>query len=87
MPDNTIIDQFSSTNSSTSKQDTSQDILQISKAMAMLATTSQPCAFTQEYSLPSELESQALFADSGASRHLTPTEFYLHNKESYVGPN
>lgn len=53
----------------------------------MMASANQQLAYTQEYSLPTELESQASIADSCASHHLTPYASYLHNLKSYVGSN
>lgn len=38
-----------------------------------------------EYSLPRDLESQAWFADSCASHHLTSNSIYLHAKKPYSG--
>lgn len=55
--------------------------------MTMMATTSRPITSTQEYSLPSKLESQAWFSHSGASHNLTPYDFHLQNIKSYVGSN
>ncbi|KAI5442327.1 hypothetical protein KIW84_011409 [Lathyrus oleraceus] len=64
LPHNTINSQSNNAISSGTKQDQAQEASQNSQAMAMVATTNQSYAFTQEYSLPSQLESQAWFADS-----------------------
>lgn len=51
-----------------------------SPAVAMTTTANSSYAFTQEYSQPSELGSQAWFVDSGASHHLTHFETCFHSK-------
>ncbi|KAI5438360.1 hypothetical protein KIW84_024196 [Lathyrus oleraceus] len=79
IPQNTTNSQSNSVSSFGTKQDQAQDASQNSQVMAMVAITSQPYAFTQEYSLPSELESQAWPTDLGVSDHLTPFDTHLHN--------
>lgn len=76
-----------SSQATTSGQDVTEGASQSSQTIAIMANTNQPSAFTQEYSLPLYLESQAWFADSGALHHLTTHEFYLYNKKSYLGSN
>lgn len=53
--------------------------------MTKVATTSQLCAYTQEYFFQYEFESQSWFTNSGPSRHITPYNVYLQNKKPCVG--
>lgn len=87
MPQSATTSQPNPSSNSNLGQETPQDSSQNSQDIAMMATTSRPTATTQEYSLPTELKSQAWFTDSGASHHLTPYDFHLRIIKSYVGSN
>lgn len=87
MPSSTSSTSANPAKTSNFTRESTQETSQGSQTMAMMATTSRPYAYTQEYSLPSEFESQAWFTDSDASHHLTSYASLLKNKIKYVGAN
>lgn len=58
MPRNTTSAHANCANNSNLNQESTQETSHSSQTMEIMATTSRP-AYTQEYSLPSKLESQA----------------------------
>ncbi|KAI5390968.1 hypothetical protein KIW84_076001 [Lathyrus oleraceus] len=64
MPSSTSSTSANPAKTSNSTRESTQETSHGSQTMAMTATTSRLYAYTQEYSLPSELESQAWFTDS-----------------------
>ena len=79
--------QSNSANNALDDQNTTQVSTSNKVVVAMMATTKNPAAYSEEYSLPVKLESQSWFADLVATHHLTPYANLLHNQKPYQGNN